>query len=82
MILPIAFFSLYFPVSASALTPIGYLGSAVSFGVLASTPNVTNTGVTSITGTAGSDVGISPAAAIVTGELSLPELFTQVMPRR
>jgi len=62
-ILPIGFITLYAPTSASALTPTGYLGSAVSFGVLANTPNVTNTGATTITGTAGNDVGIAPAAS-------------------
>ena len=62
-ILPIGFITLYAPTSASALTPTDYLGSAVSFGVLANTPNVTNTGATTITGTAGNDVGIAPAAS-------------------
>ncbi len=49
---------------AQALTPVGYLGTAVNFGVLANTPSVTSTGITTISGTAGSQIGIAPAASI------------------
>ncbi|MDP1719952.1 MAG: ice-binding family protein [Candidatus Nanopelagicaceae bacterium] len=62
-VLPFLFLSLYAPTSASALTPTDYLGNAVSFGVLANTPSITNTGATTITGTAGNNVGIAPAAS-------------------
>lgn len=49
--------------SASAATRLN-LGTAESFGVLAGT-SITNTGITNITGTAGSDLGVSLAGTIV-----------------
>jgi len=61
-VFPLLFLFLYAPTSASALTPTGYLGSAVSFGVLADA-GVTNTGSTTIAGTAGNDVGSAPTAS-------------------
>ena len=57
------FLFLYVPTSSSAATPSTYLGNAVNFAVLANTPSITNTGTTSISGTAGNDVGIAPAAS-------------------
>ena len=54
---------LYAPSTSSALSPSAYLGNALNFAVLANTPNVTNTGTTTISGTAGNDVGIAPAAS-------------------
>lgn len=64
-VFPLLFLFLYAPPSASALTPTEYLGNAVGFAVLGSTPSVTNTGATTLTGTAGNDAGISPAASFV-----------------
>src|SRR5487761_2154824 len=57
------FFFLYLPSPSSALSPSDYLGNAVNFAVLANTPSITNTGVTVLSGTAGNDVGIAPAAS-------------------
>lgn len=54
---------LYGSTSSSALSPSAYLGNALNFAVLANTPSVTNTGTTTISGTAGNDVGIAPAAS-------------------
>ncbi|HEY3292038.1 MAG TPA: ice-binding family protein [Candidatus Nanopelagicaceae bacterium] len=51
------------PTPSSALTPSAYLGNAVNFAVLANTPSITNTGTTTLSGTAGNDVGIAPAAS-------------------
>lgn len=56
-------FFLYAPSISSALSPSAYLDDAVNFAVLANTPSVTNTGATTISGTAGNDVGIAPAAS-------------------
>jgi uncharacterized repeat protein (TIGR02543 family) len=62
--LPLIFLFTYSPTTASALTPTDYLGTAAGFGVLASTPVISSTGITTISGTAGSQMGIAPAASI------------------
>ena len=64
VILPVALTSTLLPNNAVALTPTDYLGSAVGFAVLASTPSITSTGITTISGSAGSKMGISPAASV------------------
>ena len=64
------FLVLYPPTLSSALSPSTYLGNALHFAVLANTPSVTNTGTTTISGTAGNDVGIAPAASF-TGAASV-----------
>jgi uncharacterized repeat protein (TIGR02543 family)/LPXTG-motif cell wall-anchored protein len=65
--IPLIFLFTSSPTTASALTPTDYLGTAAGFGVLASTPVISSTGITTITGTAGSQMGISPAASITDG---------------
>jgi hypothetical protein len=56
--------AIFLPSPALALTPADYLGTAVSFGVLGNTPGITNTGITVLDGSAGSEIGIAPAASI------------------
>jgi hypothetical protein len=64
-VLPLLFVYLLIPPTATALTPVQYLGTASTYGVLANTPNITNTGPTTISGTAGNNVGIWTAASFV-----------------
>lgn len=63
------FLFLYSPIPSSADTPSGYLGNALKFAVLANS-TVTNTGSTTVTGTAGSDIGVSTGTAIVPGPMT------------
>jgi LPXTG-motif cell wall-anchored protein len=67
LILPFLYLFLSTPSSSFALTPTDYLGTAVNFGVLANTPSISSIGITSISGTAGSQMGIAPAASITDG---------------
>ena len=64
-VLPPPFSSLLIPPTATALTPVQYLGPASTYGVLANTPNIPNTGPTTISRTAGNNVGIWTAASFV-----------------
>lgn len=53
-----------YPVASNAAGPVVNQGSTTSFAVLAGT-TITNTGATVITGTAGSEIGVSPSSAFV-----------------
>ena len=53
---------LVYPASSNASSPLVVPGSTVSFGVLAAT-TITNTGATTIGGTAGGNIGIAPGTA-------------------
>ena len=55
---------LIYPASSSASSPLIVPGSTVSFGVLAAT-TITNTGATTVGGTAGGNIGLSPGTAFM-----------------
>ena len=58
-----------YPAASSAAGPVIHQGTTTSYAVLAGT-TITNSGTTSITGTAGIDIGVSPGSAITnTGTL-------------
>ena len=51
-----------YPVLSNAEVPVIRKGTSTTYGVLAAT-TITNTGATTISGTAGGDVGLSPGTS-------------------
>ena len=49
----------FYPVASSAATPVIVQGTTSSYAILAGT-TITNSGTTSVTGTAGNNIGVSP----------------------